>query len=320
MSDQLTDGPAAQVGPSPAQVAANRSNASRSTGPRTAAGKSRSSRNAVKHGMYSRSSLAITEGPFAEDEDQVEAFLDEMIDDLDPRDSVEAAQAHRIAQLHLQEHRMDRWEAAGLNATARGTRLTQLLVAHNYEYALIDHIAYWNAARRRDADAGDVMEPNGGTDERPRELMAEWLRELSAPGLTLDNLWDESNTPKTPEQWRRAFEVLAEYVFPEPPALGAWLMRRNALMAAREEEVGAQERANAAALCMDLMPGVLAQRTRVTRDLGHRLAMYNMMRSRPSVPREASHISETNPNCGLDSADGPGAMTRRHQVQNRSET
>ncbi len=48
-------------------------------GPRTAAGKSRSSRNAVKHGMYSRSRLAITEGPFAEDEDEVEAFLDEII-------------------------------------------------------------------------------------------------------------------------------------------------------------------------------------------------------------------------------------------------
>lgn len=95
--------------------------------------------------------------------------------------------------------------------------------------------------------------------------MAEWLRELSAPGLTLDNLWDESNT-------------------------------------------------------LGLMPGVLAQRTRVTRDLGHRLAMYTPMRSRPSVPREPSHISETNPNCGLDSADGRGAMTRRHQIQNRSDT
>lgn len=84
MSDQSTDGFPVQVSLSPAQVAANRSNANRSTGPRTAAGKDRSSRNAIKHGMYARSSLAITEGPFAEDKDQVEAFLDEISDDLDP--------------------------------------------------------------------------------------------------------------------------------------------------------------------------------------------------------------------------------------------
>ncbi len=84
-------------------------------------------------------------------------------------------------------------------------------------------------------------------------------------------------------------------------------MRRNALMAAKEEEVGVQERGSAAALCMDLMPGVLAQRGRITRDLGQRLAMYSMMRSRPSVPREAGHISETNPNRPLDNTDGRGS-------------
>lgn len=87
-----------------------------------------------------------------------------------PRDGVESAQAHRIAQLYLQEHRMDRWEAAGFNATARGTRLAQLLVAHNYQYELIDHIATWNAARQRDAEAVGVVEPD--------EMMAQ----TSGPG------------------------------------------------------------------------------------------------------------------------------------------
>lgn len=41
------------------QIAANRLNARKSTGPRTAAGKARSSRNAVKHGMCAR----MTAGP-----------------------------------------------------------------------------------------------------------------------------------------------------------------------------------------------------------------------------------------------------------------
>lgn len=41
----------------PAQIAANRRNALKSTGPRTAAGKAVSSRNALKHGLHSRTLL-----------------------------------------------------------------------------------------------------------------------------------------------------------------------------------------------------------------------------------------------------------------------
>src|SRR5205814_6955117 len=42
---------------SPRKVDANRRNAQRSTGPRTALGKSRVSRNAVKHGIFSKNLL-----------------------------------------------------------------------------------------------------------------------------------------------------------------------------------------------------------------------------------------------------------------------
>ena len=48
------------------RTAANRRNAQMSTGPRTEEGKSRSRRNAVKHGILS-SALHITEGDGAED-------------------------------------------------------------------------------------------------------------------------------------------------------------------------------------------------------------------------------------------------------------
>src|SRR5436190_14545210 len=49
----------------PKQAQANRANARRSTGPRTAAGKARSSRNALKHGL--RAETALLPGESAAD-------------------------------------------------------------------------------------------------------------------------------------------------------------------------------------------------------------------------------------------------------------
>jgi hypothetical protein len=43
------------------QIAANRANAQKSTGPKTAAGRSRSSRNAVRHGLSGPLDFAMSE-------------------------------------------------------------------------------------------------------------------------------------------------------------------------------------------------------------------------------------------------------------------
>jgi len=59
----------------PAQVAANRSNVQRSTGPKTAEGRSRSSQNALRHGIYARQGVAVTCGPFEEDAVEVADFF-----------------------------------------------------------------------------------------------------------------------------------------------------------------------------------------------------------------------------------------------------
>ncbi|MGA2501359.1 MAG: hypothetical protein ABSH20_26770, partial [Tepidisphaeraceae bacterium] len=52
--------PAAEIDP---RTAANRLNAQKSTGPRTAAGKAKSALNALKHGLTSQSPLLPTENP-----------------------------------------------------------------------------------------------------------------------------------------------------------------------------------------------------------------------------------------------------------------
>jgi hypothetical protein len=67
-----------------AQIAANRRNARRSTGPRTVAGKRASSRNTLRHGLTARRH-AIP----AEESDGFDGFRAEMRKELAPRDGRE---------------------------------------------------------------------------------------------------------------------------------------------------------------------------------------------------------------------------------------
>src|SRR5438132_1388356 len=64
---------------------ANRRNARKSTGPRSAAGKARSRFNALKHGMTARSTLLPDE-----DASELAARQQKLLDDLQPRSHFEA--------------------------------------------------------------------------------------------------------------------------------------------------------------------------------------------------------------------------------------
>jgi hypothetical protein len=79
---------------SPRRVAANRRNAQRSTGPRTAAGKKRASRNAIKHGLCSRQTCLDGECPAA-----YATFVRELEEELQPRTTLQRALLPHIANL-----------------------------------------------------------------------------------------------------------------------------------------------------------------------------------------------------------------------------
>jgi len=73
------------------QIAANRLNAQRSTGPRTPAGKTRVSSNALKHGLTGREVVLPNENP-----DDFEFFRTGILTSLDPQGELEGALAEKI--------------------------------------------------------------------------------------------------------------------------------------------------------------------------------------------------------------------------------
>jgi hypothetical protein len=98
---------------SEAQIAANRLNAQKSTGPKTAQGKAAVARNPLRHGM-----TAETVVLFDELEAEFEAFHKGLISDLRPRGTTECSLVERIAILGWRLRRASRAEAAMINAEA----------------------------------------------------------------------------------------------------------------------------------------------------------------------------------------------------------
>ncbi len=95
---------------SAAQVAANRRNAQKSTGPRTEAGKATSARNALRHGLTAEA-LVI----YDEREEDFCAFHAEMAAALAPRDAIAAQLAERVILCAWRLRRASRAEAAVMN-------------------------------------------------------------------------------------------------------------------------------------------------------------------------------------------------------------
>ena len=78
------------------QLAANRKNARKSTGPKTKAGKEIASRNSIKHGLYARS-LLLNSPNVKENPTKYDTLLDSLSRDLQPRGAFEEFLVNKIA-------------------------------------------------------------------------------------------------------------------------------------------------------------------------------------------------------------------------------
>ena len=95
-------------GSSPARMEANRRNALRSTGPTTPGGKARSSKNALRHGVYS----ALPVVPGLEWNEDWETHRAGILKSLAPEGTLEEALAERVALYFWRLNRVHRYETA----------------------------------------------------------------------------------------------------------------------------------------------------------------------------------------------------------------
>lgn len=102
---------------SEAQISANRRNALRSTGPKSAEGKAASSRNAIKHGIHSQ--IAVLPNERQEDYDaNVAAFIRK----FQPQDDVERRLVERMADCEWRLMRSRYIETAAIDLQVEETR------------------------------------------------------------------------------------------------------------------------------------------------------------------------------------------------------
>jgi hypothetical protein len=136
---------------SEAQIQANRSNAQKSTGPRTAEGKAVVGQNAVKHGLCARQAVIA-----GEDLGEYEFYRDQMLGELAPEGAMESVLAQRAVGLAWRLQRAERLQNEAFDAlyaedtTGPFARLAQSL--RSKEQARLDP-----AEKGRDLTLGRVV-------------------------------------------------------------------------------------------------------------------------------------------------------------------
>lgn len=105
---------------------ANRQNAAKSTGPRTAAGKGRSRLNALKHGLRAEQ-VVVLGGPNPEDPRDFEDLRDGLIDDRKPAGALEELLVERLAVSFWRLRRAYRFEAESIAQANRVNPVSKML-------------------------------------------------------------------------------------------------------------------------------------------------------------------------------------------------
>ncbi|MGE5294260.1 MAG: hypothetical protein ACM3VT_05475 [Solirubrobacterales bacterium] len=154
-----------------AQVQANRLNAQKSTGPRTAEGKERACRNAIKHGLLAQD--AVIQG---EDPAQFEMYREGMLQTLAPVGAMEAMLAERVVGLSWRLRRAERLQNAAF-AELDGGETTEVLEELLEEWKRVKG-SDWDRSVRgvvdREAELGRaIVEDFSGARVMDRLLMYE---------------------------------------------------------------------------------------------------------------------------------------------------
>jgi hypothetical protein len=206
-----------------AQIAANRANARRSTGPRSPEGKAASSHNALSHGAYASDDTILATAP--------SAYLDDFRAHFQPAGVLEE---HLVAHLAVLASRRDRLAAAldallELNERHAFTEHLHERYGINVDNAYIDGQPSWLAAMRR-YDGNTYVddrfpEPVSDPDLDPDPILCSLAYTLSGPRAaalfrheaSVDRRFSATLKELATLQDRRRAAALAAAAPPAPP-------------------------------------------------------------------------------------------------------
>ena len=108
------------------QTKANRANAKKSTGPRTAEGKARVRHNSVTHGLRTED-VVVRGGPTAEDPAEFSSLLGSMLNDCKPKGALERVLVERLTVSYWRLRRAYRFEARAIEQANKPNPMSEML-------------------------------------------------------------------------------------------------------------------------------------------------------------------------------------------------
>lgn len=252
---------------SEAQVEANRRNAKRSTGPRTAEGKRRSSANRTMHGAFASVLRPITQGPLAEDDATLNEYREGIVRGLRPQDPLEEAQAECVALAFIHQMRFARWQNEILRAESALSMSDQPM-------------------RRIEARAANEKKEkallaftSGSLGEPEYSLILGMARDAS-----LDLSWPEEELPYDE---RLAAAGLAHFGTPE--AFSDWLVAQFRVTKLFDQMLEDKEwRELGERLLESTMPRITTMQQRLARDVERQLVIYERLKERGIVDADSA--------------------------------
>jgi hypothetical protein len=184
-----------------AQASANRRNAEKSTGPRTEAGKARSSMNALRHGSYVQVCSPVVATLLGEEPDGIDQLHEELVRDLDPQSPVELMQAIGIAQQLINLHRAHRLAAPLVDGAENSEE-------ENAKFeSTCEVFQFWDLLR-------DIVarQKEPALDDVPYEIVAHALYDMAPDrtAITAPQVAEFPGNKATPEAWRAEVIRLVE--------------------------------------------------------------------------------------------------------------